>query len=198
MSDYAHQFGLGEPTGVQGLPEADGIVPNPEWKKRALKEEWLTGDAINMSIGQGYVDATPLQIANVYSTIANGGVLRQPLLIRSITPGDGKGGKEFQAQEKKRVSVSGKNLAAIREAMKKVASSGVGTAYYAFKDYKIPVAAKTGSAENQSEDAHAWFAAFGPADQPQVVVTVMVEGGQHGSTVAAPLGRSAFEIILGK
>jgi penicillin-binding protein 2 len=202
LADYAHQFGLGEPTGTQGLVEAGGIVPNPDWKKRQLKEEWVIGDAVNMAIGQGYVDATPLQVANVYSTIANGGVLRQPLLIKSISPGDGKPTREFQAQERKRVSVSGQNLAAIREALRRVASSRTGTANYAFggnAPYRIPIAAKTGSAENQDkENDHAWFAAFGPADSPTVVVTVMVEGGQHGGTVAAPLGRQAFEIILGK
>ncbi|HEY3111824.1 MAG TPA: penicillin-binding protein 2, partial [Chloroflexota bacterium] len=180
LADYAHQFGLGEPTGIQGLVEAGGIVPNPDWKKRTLKEEWVVGDAVNMAIGQGYVDATPLQVANVYSTIANGGVLRAPLLIKSISPGDGRPSREFQAQERKRVSVSGQNLAAIRESLKKVAT--VGTASYAFANppYRIPIAAKTGSAENQNENDHAWFAAFGPADAPTVVVTVMVEGGQHG------------------
>ena len=108
--------------------------------------------------------------------------------------------KLSEAQERKRVSVSGQNLAVIREAMKRVVSSGRGTANYAFTNppYRIPVAAKTGSAENQNENDHAWFAGFGPADAPTVVVTVMVEGGQHGGTVAAPLGRQAFEIILGR
>jgi penicillin-binding protein 2 len=200
LADFAHQFGLGEVTGTKGLQETEGVVPNPDWKKRTLKEEWFVGDAINMAIGQGYVDATPLQVANLYSTIANGGVLRAPLLIKSISPGDGTPPQEFQAQERKRVSVSGQNLALIREAMKRVVSSGRGTANYAFTNppYRIPVAAKTGSAENQNENDHAWFAGFGPADNPQVVVTVMVEGGQHGGTVAAPLGRQAFEILLGK
>ena len=198
LADYAHQFGLGEPTGIQGLAEAGGIVPNPDWKKRNLKEEWVVGDAVNMAIGQGYVDATPLQVANIYSTIANGGVLRAPLLIKSISAEPGKPPREFQAQERKRVSVSGQNLGAIREALKRVAKTG--TASYAFNNppYKIPIAAKTGSAENQNENDHAWFAGFGPADKPTVVVTVMVEGGQHGGTVAAPLGRQAFEILLGK
>src|SRR5207248_4816645 len=73
LSDYAHQFGLGEPTGIQGLPESEGIVPSPDWKKKALRQEWFPGDAVNFAIGQGYLDATPLQMANVYSTLANGG-----------------------------------------------------------------------------------------------------------------------------
>ena len=72
------------------------------------------------------------------------------------------------------------------------------SAYYAFKDEKLPIAAKTGSAENENPDAHAWFAGYGPADEPQVVVTVMIEGGKSGADQAAPLGRRAFEIVLGK
>lgn len=201
LADYSHQFGLGEPTGIQGLREAEGIVPNPDWKKKALKEEWFGGDAVNMAIGQGYLDATPLQVANIYATLANGGVLRQPLLIRSITPGGNLPPREFQAQERKRVAVSGQNLAIIREALKKVAHGTRGTAVYAFQNppWKGPlIAAKTGSAENQNPEAHAWFAGFGPADDPKVVVAVMVEGGQSGGSVAAPLGRAAMEIVLGR
>ena len=93
------------------------------------------------------------------------------------------------------------DIAVIREALKRVASSPRGTALYAFgakNPYRIPIAAKTGSAENESPDAHAWFAGYGPADEPQVVVTVMVEGGKSGGEFAAPLGRRAFEIVLGK
>lgn len=199
LSGYAHQFGFGEPTGVQGIQEATGIVASPDWKKKELRQEWFPGDAVNLAIGQGYLDATPLQVANSYAVLANGGVLRTPLLIKKIVPAAGGGApREFQAQERSRVSVSGQNLAIIRDALKRVASAPKGTANYALKGYKIPVAAKTGSAENQNPDAHAWFAGFGPADDPRIVVTVMIEGGKQGGTVAAPLGRQAFEIVLGK
>jgi penicillin-binding protein 2 len=198
LPEFTSQFGLGEPTGIQGLPEAEGIVPSPDWKKRALRQEWFPGDAVNLSIGQGFLDATPLQVANVYSTLANGGTLRTPVLIKAVIPGDGGPAKEFSAQEKRRVPVSSQNIALIREALKRVASTPRGTALYAFGGYRVPIAAKTGSAENQNPDAHAWFAGYGPADEPQIVVTVMVEGGKSGGEQAAPLGRKAFEIVLGK
>jgi penicillin-binding protein 2 len=185
-------------TGVQGVQEAAGSVASPEWKKKNLKEEWFPGDAVNQAIGQGYLDASPLQVANAYAVLANGGVLRQPLLVKRIVPGDGSPPKEFQAQEKGRISASAETLAVVRDAMRRVASAQKGTAWYAFKDYKVPVAAKTGSAENQDPNAHAWFAGYGPANDPKIVVTVMVEGGQHGGTVAAPLGQKVFEIVLGK
>ena len=201
LPDFARQFGLGEPTGVQGLAEAEGTVPGPEWKKQALRQEWFPGDAVNLAIGQGYLQATPLQVANVYSTLANGGTLRAPVLIKTVIPGDGGPAKEYQAQERRRVPVSSQNIAVIRESLKRVASSPRGTALYAFggrDPYRIPIAAKTGSAENEQPDAHAWFAGYGPADEPQVVVTVMIEGGKSGGQFAAPLGRKAFEIVLGK
>ena len=94
--------------------------------------------------------------------------------------------------------VSSQNIAVIRESLKRVASTKSGTANYAFGGYRVPVAAKTGSAENQNPDAHAWFAGYGPASEPQIVVTVMVEGGKSGADQAAPLGRRTFEIVLGK
>ena len=205
LADYAHQFGYGAPTGILGAQEAAGTVASPDWKKKNLKEEWFPGDAVNQAIGQGYLDATPLQVTNAYSVLANGGVLRAPLLVKRVMPGDGSPAKDFKAEERGKVSATAEHLAAVRAAMKNVASCppvkcGVsgGTAYYAFKDYKVPVAAKTGSAENQDPNAHAWFAGYGPADDPKIVVTVMVEGGQHGGTVAAPLGRQVLEIVLGK
>ena len=205
LPEFSSQFGLGEPTGIQGLPEAKGIVPSPEWKRAALKQEWVPGDAPNLAIGQGYLDATPLQVANIYSTLANGGTLRSPILIKSIVPGDGGPAKEFTAQEKRRVPVSSQNIAVIRESLKRVANGRNGTAMYAFgappaplRPYGHPIAAKTGSAENQHPDAHAWFAGYGPAEEPSVVVVVMIEGGKSGGEFAAPLGRQAFEIVLGK
>ena len=198
LSDYAHQFGFGDPTGIVGLSEAEGIVSSPDWKKRVLRQDWFAGDAVNLAIGQGYLDATPLQVANSYAVLANGGVLRTPLLIKKIVPADGSPVKEFQSQERGRVSVSPQNLSIIRDALKRVASTTRGTAFYAFNGYRIPVAAKTGSAENQNPDAHAWFAGFGPIDDPRIVITVMIEGGRTGAEVAAPLGRQGFEMTLGK
>ncbi len=198
LPDFTRRFGLGAPTGIRGLKEAEGIVPSVTWKKNTLRQEWFPGDAVNMSIGQGYLDATPLQVANMYATLANGGILRTPLLIRSIIPGDGGPIQEFQSEQRQRVPVSAQNIAVIRDALRRVADSPTGTALYAFNGYKKVVAAKTGSAENQHPDAHAWFAGYGLLDDPTIVVTVMVEGGRQGGTVAAPLGRQAFEVVLGK
>jgi penicillin-binding protein 2 len=192
LPDYAKQFGLGQLTGIDALDEAKGTVPDPDWKQSVIKQPWYPGDAVNLAIGQGYLEATPLQMANVYSALANGGELRTPLLVRQIGQGDA--AQQFVSQVRGRIPGSAATLSTIRVAMKQVAASPKGTAYYAFQGFQVPTAAKTGSAENQNPDAHAWFAGYAPADAPQIVVLVMVEGGKAGGEVAAPLGR---QIIAG-
>lgn len=191
LADFARQFGLGEPTGVTGLIEASGTVPDPDWKQRSLKQPWYPGDGVNLAIGQGYLEATPLQMANLYAALANGGELRTPVLVRRV--GEGGTAREYAAQPRRRLPASPATLATIREAMKKVAASPKGTANYAFRGFRVSTAAKTGSAENQNPDAHAWFAGYAPADSPEIVALVMVEGGRAGGEVAAPLARQIME-----
>ncbi|MHB9091722.1 MAG: penicillin-binding protein 2, partial [Chloroflexota bacterium] len=181
LPDFARQFGLGDVTGLVGLDEVKGVVPDPAWKQDSLREPWYAGDAINLAIGQGFLQATPIQMANVYATLANGGEVRTPVLVQKV--GDGVGAKEFKYQAKHRITASPATLAAIREGMKRVASSAKGTAYYAFQNFQVPTAAKTGSAENETANAHAWFAGYAPVDNPEVVVLVLVEGGNMGGEV---------------
>lgn len=191
LPSFARAFGLGEPTGLVGLREVAGTVPDPAWKRKAKGESWYPGDAVNLAIGQGYFEASPIQMANVYSTLASGGNLRTPLLVKRL--GDGTAAREMAAEQKAKPSLSAATLAAIREGMKRTAADPKGTANYAFKGFRVPTAAKTGSAENQNPDAHAWFAGYAPADNPEVVIIVMVEGGRAGGEVAAPLGRRVLE-----
>lgn len=199
LATFAQQFGLGKPTGVGAIDEVAGIVVSSEWKKKALGEPIYPGDVVNFAIGQGYFQATPLQMANMYTTIARGGELRTPLLVSKIGPTQGnEPPKQLQAQVKGRVQASASTWAALREGMKGVTMTPRGTGWYAFQGYRIPTAGKTGSAENEGPDAHAWFAGYAPADDPRVVVIVMLEGGKLGGQFAAPLGRQAFEATLGK
>jgi penicillin-binding protein 2 len=199
LPEYARQFGLGALTGINGLLESPGAVPAPDWKQKILNQVWFPGDAVNLAIGQGYLEATPLQMANAYSAIANGGTVRTPLLVQKILTGETGRQQEqsFASKELRRVGASAATMTALREAMVRTASSPTGTANYAFRGYQIATAAKTGSAENQNPDAHAWFAGFAPADAPRVVVVVMVEGGRMGSEVAAPIARRVLEDYLG-
>lgn len=189
-------WGLGQKTGTVGLEETPGIVPDPEWKKRVVGLDWTAGDAVNQGIGQGFFQATSLQMANVYSTLANRGLLRTPVLVRSITTVDGQMIKAYQAEEKGRVPIQQATFDSILSGLKKTGSTPNGTGYYAFSTFKTPLASKTGSAENQSAAAHAWFAGWAPADAPEALVIVMVEGGQAGGTVAAPRAREMMDFLF--
>jgi penicillin-binding protein 2 len=183
LPTVARAFGLGQPTGVQGLNDQPGTVPDPTWKRQQIGEPWTSGDGVNLAIGQGYLLATPLQMANAYAALARGGALLPPVLV----PG----------QERKpagSVNISPSTLAAVLDGMKRVTSTPQGTAYYAFRDEKLQIAAKTGSAENENPDAHAWFVGFTPPDTASLLILVMVEGGQHGGSVAAPIARTLFDM----
>ena len=182
LPNTARSFGLGSSTGIQGVHDVPGTVPDPTWKRQQLGEPWTSGDAVNLAIGQGYVLATPLQMANAYAALARGGSLLPPRLVQDQEP------KPLGS-----LALSPNTLAAILDGMKRVTSTPQGTAFYAFRDERLPIAAKTGSAENENPDAHAWFVGFTPLDKPSLLVLVMVEGGQHGGTVAAPIARGVID-----
>ena len=188
LPNYARGFGYGKPTGLVGLDEAAGLVPDPAWKQANQHDSWYLGDSVNLSIGQGFFLATPLQVANSYAAIAREGSLMSPVLV--LKSGD----QSYQAQQKGTLPTSKANLDVIRQAMKDVTSDPKGTAYYAFQGSNLSVAAKTGSAEqSQGPDTHAWFASFAPADQPQIVLLAMVEAKGHGAEVAAPVARKILD-----
>ena len=197
LSNFAKMFGLGQPTGV-GIAEVPGILPTNEWKEKTYHQPLYPGDVVNNAIGQGYFEATPMQMANMYTTIARQGDLKNPILISKVGPTQGnEPPKVFQAQTKGHVEAKPQDWALLKEGMLGSSQNPIGTAYYAMNGYHIAVASKTGSAENEGPDAHAWYAGYAPADNPQVVVIAMVEGGQMGGVVAAPLGRKAYEAVLG-
>jgi penicillin-binding protein 2 len=183
LPSYARTFGLGQTTGIVGVDDIAGTVPDPTWKQHQVGEPWTSGDSVNLAIGQGYLLATPLQMANAYGALARGGSLLAPLLV--------KGQDQNQLGS---LDLSDTTRAAILDGMKRVTSTSAGTAYYAFTNEKLPIAAKTGSAENENPDAHAWFVGYLPPDNPTLLVVVMVEGGQHGGTVAAPIARSLIDM----
>jgi penicillin-binding protein 2 len=182
LPSFARRFGLGSSTGINGVHDVAGTVPDPTWKQQQIGEPWTSGDAVNLAIGQGYLLATPLQMANAYAALARGGSLLSPELVADQQPG-----------ELGTLNLSANTLATILDGMKRVTSTPQGTAYYAFRDEKLAMAAKTGSAENENPDAHAWFVGFLPPQKPSLLVLVMIEGGQHGGTVAAPVARNLID-----
>jgi penicillin-binding protein 2 len=180
---YARAFGLGSPTGIELPREQAGFLPTPAWKQRQHGEPWVGGDTINMSIGQGAITATPLQIANAVAAIANDGVVYRPFLVKEVRSGaDGSLLRRTVPTPLLEVGVQPETFAFVREAMRYTVTDG--TPAVAITTPAVQAAGKTGTAQTRSKDIegperkHSWFAAFAPADAPpeeQVVAVVMAD-----------------------
>ncbi len=186
---YARAFGYGEVSGLGFPGEAAGLLPTPQWKEEVLGEPWVQGDVYNMAIGQGNVLATPLQVLNAAAAVANGGTLYRPQLLLRVLDREGRIVREFQPEVIRRVPVEAEYLELVRQGMRRVVSES----YNAYaRNAVVPIAGKTGSAEFGPflrpgiRQAHAWFVAFAPYEDPQLAVVVLVEGGGEGSRVALP------------
>ena len=169
---WGRRFHLGEPTGIDLPGESGGNIAGPDWKMRRFKHQWLNGDTVNYSIGQGYMLMTPIQIARVYAAIANGGKMVIPHL----------NSKNYKTPEN--IGLNPEKLAIVQKGLDYVVSRGTGSRAGRFG---IRVAGKTGTAQNSHGDDHALFAGYAPVDNPKYVAVAVVEGGKHGSSVAAPL-----------
>ena len=197
---FGRGFGFGEPTGLEGVLEESGLVPDPAWKVEAIGENWWVGDTVNLAIGQGYLLVTPLQVARMIGAVANGGTLYRPYIIERIGPaGDEIPEQVTQPQSVGTLPISPEHLASIQEGMLGVTTKSIGTAAHRFVGLGIPVAGKTGTAEVGGPDSvpHSWFAAYAPADNPEIAIAVLVENAGEGSTVAAPLTRQVVEAYYG-
>lgn len=185
LAYWARQFGLGAPAGIDLPHERKGLVPDPEWKRRALKQPWYGGETLNYGIGQGYLLTTPLQMAVATMGIANRGVIYRPHLVRQIVAPDGRVLYTAKPEVIHRIQASPAHWDAIIEGMVRVVERG--TARRA-KIAGVAVAGKTGSAEfRKGGRTHSWFIAFAPAENPRVVVCVLAEEAGHGSEVAVPI-----------
>lgn len=196
MKKGLEKFGFGKVTGVDLNSEEGGFLPTPEWKKRQTGESWYIGNTYNMAIGQGDLLVTPLQIAAATSAIANGGKLYRPYVVSEVL--DSEGNKvENPLSGEKLVGeniFSPNNLRIVREGMRKTVENG-GSAYGVFgSDFPIDVAAKTGTAQFGTEDkTHAWFTSFAPYEDPQIVISVIVEGAGEGYEAAAPVAKDVLK-----
>jgi len=196
LPQMARGFGFGSETGLSELPESPGLVPDPNWKLRERGDYWARGDAVNLSIGQGFFLATPIQLADAYAALANGGTLWRPYLVDRVAAIDGSERAKTEPSQRGTLPVSAEHIAAIRAALRDVVARPNGTAFSAFQGFSLPVAGKTGTAESGQETPHAWFVAIAPADNPQLVLVVMVEHGGEGSRVAAPIARQILEAAV--
>ncbi|NLB73860.1 MAG: penicillin-binding protein 2 [Firmicutes bacterium] len=199
LAQTARMFGLGQPTGIILHPKDQaGLVPDREWKMRNFKgydRTWYPTETLDVAIGQGALLVTPLQLANVYSAIAQRGILRQPMIVKTVLDPDGRAVKEFQPAVVSSIPISSKSWDILEKGLESVVSRG--TARGAFIGFPLRVAGKTGTAQNPQGPSHAWFACYAPIEEPEIVVLVMIEHGSGGAAYAAPVARQVLEEYFG-
>jgi penicillin-binding protein 2 len=194
----ARELGLGSKTQIDLDSEVSGLVPNSRWKESTQHMPWFPGDTIHMSIGQGYLLTTPLQMLDVTSSLAMNGQLYRPhLLYRVVDRTTGRTVFEKQPELLHEADITQVHLDFIKATMEKVVNSDNGTGKKA-RIKGVRVAGKTGTSENPHGDNHAWFTAYAPAEDPKVAVIVLVENGGEGGVVSAPIAKRLMELELGQ
>lgn len=191
IEKYAHIFGFGERTGIDLEGESKGLVASKKVKREIWDEDWRLGDTFNAAIGQGFNLTTPIQLSVMLSIVANGGTKYQPYLVDSIINSDGSLFEKPKRAAGKHIDVSQQTIDYIRMGMSATTQEG-GTASY-FAGLPKPIAGKTGTAENSHGRDHGLFVAYGPVDDPELVVVCIVEQGGFGSIAAGPIVYKAFE-----
>ncbi|MCD6545723.1 MAG: penicillin-binding protein 2 [Thermotogae bacterium] len=201
LSEFANLIGLDQKTGIDLPGEIAGLYPSIDWKRKRLNEDWYIGDTVLISIGQGYVSLTPLEITMLYSLIATEGKIFQPHVLKEVVSKSIPENHEMvKIKLIRSIQLSKEKWNVLKEGLKKVVDypgTNVvdrGTAYEEFKGFKYSVAGKTGTAEiSNDEPTHAWFACFSPIKKPSVVFVVFVDRGGYGGHVAAPIARKFLE-----
>jgi penicillin-binding protein 2 len=204
-------FGFGARTGIDIDGELSGLAPSQEWKWQRFKQKWYAGDTVSVGIGQGYMLATPLQLAAATATIANNGVPVHPRLLKAVQDSRTQEMRELAAPAaKEAVAVKPEHIAFVRAAMVDVTRPG-GTAAQVGQGAAYAMAAKTGTAQvvgmkqgekydekrlKQEHWDHALFIAFAPADDPKIAMAILVENGKHGGSTAGPIAREVFDYYL--
>ncbi len=197
LAQYAYGLGLGRPTGVEIEGEVAGLVPTRGWKLETKQEKWFKGETLNTVIGQGYLSATPIQIASLISAVVNGGKLYKPYLLIDSEP---------QINMERTVTIKPENIKLIKKALRGVVFDKNGTGWLARSD-SVSISGKTGTTQvvggihdgkkiPEKYRDHAWFVAYAPEDDPQIAVSVFVEHGGHGSTGAAPIAKRIIETFF--
>ncbi|MGE5425734.1 MAG: penicillin-binding protein 2 [Bacillota bacterium] len=188
---YMRLFGLGVKTGIDLNGESAGFVPTKEWKEETKNEAWYIGDTYHISIGQGDVLVTPLQVANFTVAVANGGKLMKPTLVEEILDEDNKLIRKIEPEIIRENFIDSYNLQVVREGMRQTVTAGSARS---LSIVPVAVAGKTGTAQWSSKKAnHAWFTGFAPYENPEVVITILVEEGREGSEVAVPMAKEILQ-----
>jgi penicillin-binding protein 2 len=198
LPDIARAFGLGMPTGIPYYPERGGTIPDPAWKQEVINDGWSTGDAVILAIGQGYMTATPLQMANAYAAIANGGFVLQPYIVDRVQDPDGTITQVGERVVNSELPLTDVQLADLQSALAEQThnAENVGS-NKVFGDLDWPISGKTGTAQNEldgTDRPHSWFAAYGgEGDEATIASAIMIENVGEGVTYAAPATREVYD-----
>jgi penicillin-binding protein 2 len=195
IAHYARALGLGRESGTALVKERSGLIPDTRWKLEKRRQPWYLGETFNAAIGQGYVAATPFQMAELVNTIANGGYIYKPVLLRI----------NDKPEPVSRVKLKDETIEAVRKALFGVVNESGGTGRAA-RSFVTAISGKTGTSQVVSMERyksapgkyrdHAWFVAFAPFEKPEISLSVMVEHGGHGGSTAAPIAKRAIEAYI--
>lgn len=209
LQRWARTMGFGSPTGVDLGPEADGLVPTPAWRRRHFESEidkiWTSGDSVQLAIGQGDLLVTPLQMTRAYAMIANGGKLVQPQIVKAVEEPRNEGEppvvlRPYTPKPPRDINLDPNALAVVQQGLYQATHETYGTSVNIFKDFPVPIAGKTGTAEKfvtlpgyQGLRDQSWWCGYGPYDDPELAVCALIENGGFGGTAAAPTALQVFE-----
>lgn len=194
LAKFSRMFELGQTTGIDLLQESAGVIPDPAWKERVWQQQWFPGDTLNTAVGQGYVLATPIQVARLIAAVANGGTLVTPHLVTRISSPEGRLLLRLAPPPTGQIHLSARTMEVLRTGLEAVVTRGTAVSI------QIPgltVAGKTGTAENPHGKPHAWFAGYAPIDNPRLVVVALVENVGYGAEFAVPIAQRVLQVAFG-
>jgi penicillin-binding protein 2 len=198
IQDWARQYGLGERTGIDLPAEVEGLIPTPAWRNRLYAEKltdrpWSAGDNVNLAIGQGDMQADPLQMAVAYAALGNDGTVVTPHIGQDVESVTGRVLEEIRPPPRRQIDISDSTRNTIMTGLTRAAMEPEGTSYPVFGNFSVPVAGKTGTAERPNQSDQSWYVVLAPANNPQIVVAVTIERGGFGVETAAPVAARMLE-----
>ena len=194
LNAYAAQYGFGRPTGIELAGESSGLIAGPAAKKKVFNEDWTLGDTFNAAIGQGLTLVTPIQICQMLAAVAADGVIHPPYLVERVVNADGSVYETPERPQSRRLELEPRTIQLIQKGLKGVTQPGGTGAWFA--GLPVPVAGKTGTAENPHGQDHGWFIAYAPAEKPDLVIACIVEQGSYGATASGPVVYEVLEDYL--
>jgi penicillin-binding protein 2 len=198
IQDWARQYGLGQRTGIDLPSEVSGLIPDPAWRNRLYREHltdrpWSAGDNVNLAVGQGDLEADPLQMAVAYAALGNGGTVVTPHLGDDIESVTGQVQEEIRPAARRHIPISPSTRSTIMTGLTRAAMEPGGTSYPVFGNFPFAVAGKTGTAQRPNQPDQSWYIVLAPAKNPQIVVAVTLERGGFGVDTAAPVAARILE-----